>query len=482
MGSLTREISGLLDDDDVNEIKFEDLVLIEQIGKGSFGRVWKGKYLGTDVAVKQIFRETNQEKELQQYIDREINISKMRHPHLVQLIGVCSQPNCIYLVTELITGGDLWKHLKDHKFEMNWGLRTRVAMDLAKALTFLHSKNVIHRDIKSKNCLVDSAWKIKLCDFGFSRKVSRENRPMTICGTDDWMAPELILGMPYDEKVDVYSYGIVLCEIITRKKIEKEFHREPQDAFSLNVDHLKKQVEKDCPSDLLQLTIDCCKWDAHLRPSFKDVLDKLSDVYEKVGVEDRQHIQESLSSAHLTVKSETDSRIAQSAKGGPMKWAKPMGGYAPKFEPRIDPRNLKAIQLEGHMDLEKALHCVCSPTSYSGWVLVGYVNDKTVKLQGYGTGGIAELEKQLKDNEVQYAIVRTQLEAEGARKTRDVCMAWYGPKVSNLQKGIKKTHDSDVKNLFRPFHADLQVTNRQHFTQEEFMKKSNPLSGSHQID
>eukprot|EP00026_Physarum_polycephalum_P006066 Phypoly_transcript_06107.p1 GENE.Phypoly_transcript_06107~~Phypoly_transcript_06107.p1 ORF type:complete len:166 (+),score=18.12 Phypoly_transcript_06107:604-1101(+) len=163
---------------------------------------------------------------------------------------------------------------------MSWGLRARIAIDIAKAMTFLHSKNVIHRDIKSKNCLVDAGWKIKVCDFGFSRKVtSRENRAMTICGTDDWMAPEVILGMPYDSKVDVYSFGIVLCEIITRKKIEKEFHREPQDAFSLNVDHPKKQVEKDCPPELLQLTIDWCKWDAHLRPDFKGILQRLTEMY-----------------------------------------------------------------------------------------------------------------------------------------------------------------------------------------------------------
>lgn len=203
------------------------------------------------------------------------------------------------------------------------------------------------------------------------------------------------------------------------------------------------------------------------------------------------------------MKSDTDSHIvSQSVTKGPVKWAKPMGGYAPKFEPRIDPRNLKVLQLVCFLynsllllfylyfnlvvilyrkvtwtskrpsiayatqlvTLDGNFYYYCSiiiiiiiittssslspyflsmfssfPISFLIFsrVLVGYVNDKTVKLQSYGTGmactllltpkqftninkigGIPELEKHLKDNEVQYAIVRTSLDADGARKTR----------------------------------------------------------------
>jgi len=85
--------------------------------------------------------------------------------------------------------------------------------------------------------------------------VNASNRPMTLCGTDDWMAPEMIMGFQYDNKVDVFSYGIVLCELITRAKISDHLQRKPQEAFGLNVSQLEKLIPADCPPEFAQVAI-----------------------------------------------------------------------------------------------------------------------------------------------------------------------------------------------------------------------------------
>ncbi|KAJ3124790.1 hypothetical protein HK100_011115, partial [Physocladia obscura] len=89
-------------------------------------------------------------------------------------------------------------------------------MDVAKAIAYLHSRGIIHRDLKSDNLLVTENKRIKVCDFGFSRPYptnAQETRRLSFCGTDAYMAPEIILCMEFDQKVDIFSYGVILCEL-----------------------------------------------------------------------------------------------------------------------------------------------------------------------------------------------------------------------------------------------------------------------------
>ena len=91
---------------------------------------------------------------------------------------------------------------------------------------------IMHGDIKGKNLLVGEGWKVKLCDFGFARSFQRGlKRSYSICGTEDWMAPESLLGEDYDEKVDTFSFGVVLAEVITRKKVPVYFVRSESEDF-----------------------------------------------------------------------------------------------------------------------------------------------------------------------------------------------------------------------------------------------------------
>ncbi|KAL6070635.1 Testis associated actin remodelling kinase 2 [Balamuthia mandrillaris] len=276
------------------EIDFSQLKFLEQIAVGAFGTIRRGQYLGLEVAIKTVFPEDDDDLALM-YLDREINVLKaIRHPNVVQFIGISddSSNNLIHIVTEYMKNGDLRKKLKDPEVKLSWKQKTQIAYELATALAYLHSKNIIHRDLKSKNILVDKDLKVKLCDFGFARTAEYARRPMTLCGTEDWMAPEIIMGEAYSLKADVFSYGIVLIEIITRKKISKELQRGPEEAFSLNEEKFLSLCPPDCPSDLSQAVLECCMPDPDKRPTFEALVEHFEIVLQELDEQEKKEREE----------------------------------------------------------------------------------------------------------------------------------------------------------------------------------------------
>jgi len=265
---LVKKINSL--DPTIFNIDYRDLENVIQIGGGNFGQVSKGTYFGTEVAIKQLL--DVDDKDMHKYIEREMaTLRDMRHPNVVQFMGLSRNVTDVYIITEYIGGGDLRKILKDEAIPMPWLLRSRIATDVAYAMTFLHSKGLIHRDLKSNNLLVGDNWKVKVCDFGFSRRVNK-GELMTLCGTDEWMAPEVMCGDKYDEKADVFSYGQVLTELITRKKPPL---RKPATGFRFEVEPFKQQVSPDCPPQLVALAVQCSEQTPEQRPHFRDVLPQL---------------------------------------------------------------------------------------------------------------------------------------------------------------------------------------------------------------
>jgi Protein tyrosine and serine/threonine kinase len=133
-------------------IDFGDLEDLKRIGGGNFGQVWKAMYFGTKVAVKQLLDIDDQD--MHKYITREmLTLRDVRHPNVVQLMGLCKHASGIYIVTEFISGGNLRQTLKKKDLELPWALRVRVAIDIAMALHYLHSRGIIHRDLKSQSML-----------------------------------------------------------------------------------------------------------------------------------------------------------------------------------------------------------------------------------------------------------------------------------------------------------------------------------------
>jgi len=260
------------------DIKFDDLQITKTIGKGNFGKVYRGTFFGTDVAIKQLYYVDDED--MQKYIAREMSTLKgLRHPNIVQLLGLCKDSTGIYIVTEFIGGGDLKAKLKDNAVKLPWTLRVKIALDLAYAMSYLHSKKMIHRDLKSQNLLVCDDWKIKVCDFGFARKAEAKADYLTMCGTDEWMAPEVGLGEKYDTRADVFSFGMILCELITRRKPPK---RKPGRAYAFEVEELKTRSPKDVPKELYNLCVDCAQFYPEKRPTMTDILKRLKALQERL--------------------------------------------------------------------------------------------------------------------------------------------------------------------------------------------------------
>jgi len=264
------------------KIDVKDLVFKKRVGKGNFGEVYDGDYLGTRVAIKKLYF-VNDEM-MQKYIEREMDtLTNLAHPNIVQFMGLCIELEDIYIVTEFVPGGDLRAILKDENKEIPWDVRSDIAKQLAAAMNYLHSRNIIHRDLKSHNLLVGDGWKIKVCDFGLARPVDKQGKKeetqlMTIVGTNEWMAPEVMLGLEYDHKCDVFSYAMVMWELITR---DKPPQRVVRDQFGFPDMEHKSSIPAETPEELWNLLVECAERDPQNRPEFKEVIRKLNAIQQK---------------------------------------------------------------------------------------------------------------------------------------------------------------------------------------------------------
>lgn len=172
---------------------------------------------------------------------------------------------------------------------LGWRFRMRIACECASALKYLHGLNLIHRDVKSSNILLDHNWTCKLSDFGMAREYSSDEtnsaRRMTICGTNEYMSPELLFDEEYSNSVDVFSFGMVLLEIMKRVQVGKRGNssfaaRHPQNGFELDFDAVQEALPSDAPPSLVMLALQCCEYDAANRPFSDDVYDWLIDLLE----------------------------------------------------------------------------------------------------------------------------------------------------------------------------------------------------------
>lgn len=124
-------------------------------------------------------------------------------------------------------------------------------------------------------------WRVKVCDFGFARKAEKADF-LTMCGTDEWMAPEVGLGEKYDARADVFSYGMVLCELVTRRKPPR---RQPGKAYAFEVKELKARAPPDTPPELMDLIINCAQFYPERRPTFRDILQDLKELQARLDKE-----------------------------------------------------------------------------------------------------------------------------------------------------------------------------------------------------
>ncbi|ELR18375.1 protein kinase domain containing protein [Acanthamoeba castellanii str. Neff] len=257
----------------------------ESLGEGNYGRVYRGTYNGKPVAVKRLFNSRLDDRGMLMLRREAAILSDLVHPNIVQLIGLSLSEGNLILVMELVERGSLHYVLADRSLKLSWPKRLSMLRDAALGINYLHSLGVIHRDLKSHNLLVDENWGVKVGDFGFAT-AKQDNATMTRCGTPSWTAPEILSpppgGAKYDESVDVYSFGIVMWEVLTRRA---PYHE--KNAVCVAVDVIQGQrppIPPDTDKQFAQLMQRC--WDAspRKRPSMDEIMAYLNSALDKIEV------------------------------------------------------------------------------------------------------------------------------------------------------------------------------------------------------
>mmetsp|Transcript_8119 Transcript_8119/g.17635 ORF Transcript_8119/g.17635 Transcript_8119/m.17635 type:complete len:862 (+) Transcript_8119:82-2667(+) len=279
---------------DREQVKKEVLV-----GTGVTASVFRGSWRGTTVALKEVDWPTAaMTARAVQAFHRELRVLvKLRHPNLVLFMGASTKTRPLVLLCEFCEGGPLYHYVHNlPQLQLSWKQKLKMCLDAAMGLNFLHTCTpaVVHRDVKSLNLLLvqpiedehDKPF-LKVADFGLSRIRSTEDIHMTMsAGTYHWMAPEVLSGRMYDEKVDIYSFAIVMYEVICRRMPFEETGLKPL-AIALQVAQGGRPdlalVPDGCPPDMVILMERSWQAVPAERPPFGEIIDDLRRIQVEVG-------------------------------------------------------------------------------------------------------------------------------------------------------------------------------------------------------
>ncbi|KAI1718356.1 protein kinase domain-containing protein [Ditylenchus destructor] len=188
---------------------------IKQVGTGAFGRCFLcEKPDGSLVVLKKT-------KYCEKALDEARLLSELKHTNIVRIYEAQRSENCLYIILEFMEGGNLDVLIKEHKEEpFKDSVILSYSKQLAEALKFIHSKHVIHRDVKPANILLNADHAtVKLSDFGISTRLVENEQAHGKIGTSSYMAPEMLEGRDYDFKCDIWSFGCVLFELVERRRV-----------------------------------------------------------------------------------------------------------------------------------------------------------------------------------------------------------------------------------------------------------------------
>ncbi|KAL0127024.1 hypothetical protein PUN28_005394 [Cardiocondyla obscurior] len=280
-------VSSVIDKVQPIEIDFEELQLEEVIGVGGFGKVYRGFWKKREVAVKAARQDAGEEPSVTlENVRQEAKLFwLLKHENIVQLEGVCLKMPNMCLVMEYARGGSLNRVLSGRKIRpdvlVDW------AIQIARGMDYLHNKapiSLIHRDLKSSNVLLsepiendDFQYKtLKITDFGLAREVYKTTR-MSAAGTYAWMAPEVIKKSTFSKASDVWSYGVLLWELLTGETPYKGIDALAV-AYGVAVNKLTLPIPSTCPQPWRLLMEACWASDSHARPGFTEILIALDEV------------------------------------------------------------------------------------------------------------------------------------------------------------------------------------------------------------
>lgn len=288
VGELSPAVVGEFEPEAVD---FRELSLEEVIGVGGFGKVYRGTWRGGLVAVKAARQDPDEDISVTaQNVRQEARLFAMlTHPNIIALKGVCLQEPNLCLIMEYASGGPLSRALAGRRIPphvlVNW------AVQIARGMLYLHSEAivpVIHRDLKSNNILLAQPIEnecmegltLKITDFGLAREWHKTTK-MSTAGTYAWMAPEVIKSSTFSKGSDVWSYGVLLWELLTGEAPYKGIDGLAV-AYGVAVNKLTLPIPSTCPDPFAQLMSECWDQDPHRRPSFSSILAQLTALEQQV--------------------------------------------------------------------------------------------------------------------------------------------------------------------------------------------------------
>ncbi|XP_065090659.1 mitogen-activated protein kinase kinase kinase 13-A isoform X2 [Ochlerotatus camptorhynchus] len=247
------------------EIPFETITDLVWLGSGAQGAVFRGKLRNELVAVKKV-REVK-ETDIK-------HLRKLDHENIVKFKGVCTQAPVFCIIMEFCPFGPLHQILADGMDIISPHRLVSWSQQIAIGMQYLHSHKIIHRDLKSPNILIGEGEVIKISDFGTSREWNEISTKMSFAGTVAWMAPEVIRNEPCNEKVDIWSYGVVLWELLTGEVPYKNVDSS-QIIFGVGNNSLYLPIPSSCPEGFKLLIKQCWSPKPRNRPSFKIIMTHL---------------------------------------------------------------------------------------------------------------------------------------------------------------------------------------------------------------
>lgn len=272
------------------EVSADEIEVVGRIGRGGFGEVLRGRWKGTEVALKKLWLDEAGALDVKAF-EREASVlASLRHPNVVLFMGVClTSPDDVCLVMEYCPRGSLDRLLHSSKVALSTRQRLRLAVQAARGMCFLHEHDppIIHRDLKPGNLLVTADMSIKVCDFGLSRRLHGAKGHVSALssrnavGTPHYAAPECLRNEAFDKTADAWSFGMVLWEILERRRPFSHMDAvQVAAAIAFAEEPPKLALGEGFDPRLQQLIDRCVSLDKEKRPTFREMLDTLGAVYE----------------------------------------------------------------------------------------------------------------------------------------------------------------------------------------------------------
>ncbi|KFV64109.1 Tyrosine-protein kinase ABL1, partial [Dryobates pubescens] len=306
------------------EIERTDITMKHKLGGGQYGEVYEGvwKKYNLTVAVKTLKEDT---MEVEEFLKEAAVMKEIKHPNLVQLLGVCTREPPFYIITEFMTYGNLLDYLREcNRQEVNAVVLLYMATQISSAMEYLEKKNFIHRDLAARNCLVGENHLVKVADFGLSRLMTGDTYTAHAGAKFPikWTAPESLAYNKFSIKSDVWAFGVLLWEIAT-------YGMSPYPGIDLS--QVYELLEKDyrmerpegCPEKVYELMRACWQWSPSDRPSFAEIHQAFETMFQESSISDevekelgkkgmRSVMSNFLQAPELPTKTRTTRRAAES--------------------------------------------------------------------------------------------------------------------------------------------------------------------------